>query len=68
MTKMKKYLSLIAAFIFCPCHLPIWAGVFAGSAFGTFLAQNLLWAAIGLSAFFLLAVAYASRLWFKEQS
>jgi hypothetical protein len=40
-SQMKKYLALLGAAIFCPCHLPLWAGLLAGTAFGAFVAQKL---------------------------
>jgi arginine exporter protein ArgO len=65
---MKKYLAFLGAAIFCPCHVPLWAGLFAGTAFGAFLAQNLIWLFIVLTVGFLFFLGYGWRLVAKERS
>jgi hypothetical protein len=67
-SQMKKYLALLGAAIFCPCHLPLWAGLLAGTAFGAFVAQNLAGLVVLASIVFLFFLGYGLRLWFKEQS
>lgn len=37
---MKGYAAIISALVFCPCHLPILAAVFAGTALGTMITEN----------------------------
>ncbi len=65
---MKKYLAFLGAAVFCPCHLPVWAGLFAGTAFGAFLAQNSIWLFIVLGVGFLFSFGYGLRLVAKERS
>ncbi|MBI1729339.1 mercury resistance protein [Candidatus Acetothermia bacterium] len=62
---MKRTLAFIGAVVLCPCHLPIWAALLAGTALGTFLTQNLTWLFVGFSVAFLLALSYALRLLHK---
>ena len=66
MIRMKKYLAFLGAAIFCPCHLPLWAGLFAGTAFGAFVAQNLAALLVLASVAFLFFLGYGLRLWSKE--
>lgn len=65
---MRKYLAFLGAAIFCPCHVPLWAGLFAGTAFEAFLVQNLTWFLVVLTFGFLFFLGYGWRLAAKERS
>lgn len=58
MDKVKKSIALLAAVVLCPCHWPLWLGVFAGTSFGLFFAQNATWLYILGGAGFALSLAY----------
>jgi len=47
------YVLALLAFLTCPCHLPIWLVLFAGSAFGAILSENLVTAGIILIVVFI---------------
>lgn len=55
------YILALLAFLTCPCHLPIWLVLFAGSAFGAVLNENLITAGIILIVVFFLAGLGAIR-------
>ena len=40
MASVKGYALVVSALIFCPCHLPIVAAVFAGSMLGSAIAEH----------------------------
>lgn len=40
MAGAKGYLAIISALVFCPCHLPILAAIFAGTALGATITDN----------------------------
>ena len=58
MERVKKGLALFAAVVLCPCHWPLWLGVFAGTSFGLFFAQNTTWFYILGGVGFALNLAY----------
>ncbi len=55
------YLLALLAFLTCPCHLPIWIVLFAGSAFGAVLNENLMIAGVILIVVFILSGVGAMR-------
>jgi mercuric ion transport protein len=55
------YLLALLAFLTCPCHLPIWIVLFAGSAFGAVLNENLMIAGVILIVVFILCGVGAMR-------
>ena len=55
------YLLALLAFLTCPCHLPIWLVLFAGSAFGAVLSENLMIAGAILVVVFILSGMGAIR-------
>jgi mercuric ion transport protein len=55
------YVLASLAFLTCPCHLPIWLVLFAGSAFGAILSENLVIAGIILIVVFILSGLGAIR-------
>jgi len=55
---IKKGLALLAAVVLCPCHWPLWLGVFAGTSFGLFFAQNATWLYTLGGVGFALSLAY----------
>ena len=55
------YLLALLAFLTCPCHLPIWLVLFAGSAFGAVLNENLMIAGVILIVVFSLCGLGAIR-------
>ncbi len=55
------YALALLAFLTCPCHLPIWLVLFAGSAFGAILSENLITAGVILILIFILSGLGALR-------
>ena len=55
------YVLALLAFLTCPCHLPIWLVLFAGSAFGAVLNENLVIAGVILIVVFILSGLGAIR-------
>ena len=55
------YLLALLAFLTCPCHLPIWLVLFAGSTFGALLNENLMIAGVILIVVFILCGVGAIR-------
>ena len=55
------YLLALLAFLTCPCHLPIWLVLFAGSTFGAVLNENLMIAGVILIVVFILCSVGAIR-------
>lgn len=55
------YALALLAFLTCPCHLPIWLVLFAGSAFGAILSENLVTAGVILILIFILSGLGALR-------
>ncbi len=55
------YLLALLAILTCPCHLPIWLILFAGSAFGAVLNENLIIAGVILIVVFFLCGLGAIR-------
>lgn len=52
----RRGLWIVLAALTCPCHLPVYALVFSGTAMGAVLAANTLLAALALGTVFLLAL------------
>lgn len=50
------YVLLITGFIACPCHIPLWIPLIAGTAFGAALAQNQGWVILGAGPYFAFAL------------
>ena len=50
MTEVKGFLAVLSAAVFCPCHLPLFAALFAGTAVGSAIIENsgILLAALGV--------------------
>ena len=40
MTEVKGFLAILSAAVFCPCHLPLLAALFAGTVVGTAIIEN----------------------------
>lgn len=40
MASLKGYLMILSALVFCPCHLPIYGALLAGTALGATLTDN----------------------------
>ncbi len=55
-------LMLGVAFFTCPCHLPIYAALFAGTAMGSFFTENLGLALVLLTASFVLSLMSGLRM------
>lgn len=51
MASVKGYLMVVGAVVLCPCHLPILAAIFAGTALGAIITEqySLLVPALGLA-------------------
>lgn len=63
--KIRGYVAGAVAFVTCPCHLiiiwPVLLMLTAGTAFGVWLAQNLLLVAVLMTATFIGGLALAYR-------
>ncbi|MBI3988465.1 MAG: mercury resistance protein [candidate division NC10 bacterium] len=53
----KAYLLLMTAAVTCPCHLPLILAILGGTALAGVLRENLFLTLIGLTAYFLVALA-----------
>jgi len=62
MKEVSGKLMLGVAFFTCPCHLPIYAALFAGTAMGSFFTENLGLALVLLTASFALSLRYGLRM------
>ncbi|MFQ5894700.1 MAG: mercury resistance protein [Nitrospinota bacterium] len=51
----------VAAFLLCPCHLPIYAALLAGTALGAAIAERPLLAALALAGAFAACLALGFR-------
>ena len=60
-SRLRGYLLALLAFLTCPCHLPIWLVLFAGSTFGAVLNENLMIAGVILIVVFILSSVGAIR-------
>jgi len=38
--KIRRGLGVALALVICPCHLPLWLGLLAGTALGTYLSAH----------------------------
>lgn len=56
--KVKGYLALGAAVLFCPCHLPLLLLLLAGTTAGALVGEHL------LVGFVLAGLAFAAALWY----
>lgn len=59
--RIGSYLFAALALVTCPCHLPIWIAVLAGTTAGAFLSEHWAIAAVALTGLFLLSLARARR-------
>lgn len=61
MASVKGYLAIISALIFCPCHLPIYAAVFAGTALGASITDHVGLLFPLMAAYFIGALVFGIR-------
>lgn len=59
--RWRGYTWGVLAVLTCPCHLPLLAGVLAGTTVGAFIGEHFGLAATALTALFLLSVVRALR-------
>lgn len=59
MTGLRNGLPWALVVVSCPCHPPLLAARFSGTAVGSWLARNLLPAALGVTGVFLVSLAWA---------
>lgn len=62
MTSIKGYVLVVSGVLLCPCHLPLLAVVFAGTAVGSFIAsyQSLF---VPLMAFYFIGALFLGLRW-----
>ena len=60
--RIKGYALLATAVVTCPCHIPIIAAIFAGSALGSVISAHYLLSFIILGLYFSGAIFYGMRL------
>lgn len=61
MASAKGFLAVLSAVALCPCHLPLFAGVFAGTALGATISENYNLLVPVLGAYFIAAVFVGVR-------
>jgi mercuric ion transport protein len=59
--RIGAYMFAVLALVTCPCHLPIWLALLAGTTAGAYLGEHWVIAALGLTALFVLSVTRALR-------
>ncbi len=69
---LRAYLLLGSALLLCPCHLPVLLGLLAGgvggSAFTSFLSQNMALVAIFATLYFVFALWMGRRLLTQDRT
>jgi mercuric ion transport protein len=69
---VRAYLLLGSALLLCPCHLPLLLGLVAGgvggSAFASFLSQNVALVAVFATAYFVFALWMGRRLLTRNEA
>ncbi len=63
----RAYVLLATAAVTCPCHLPLILAILGGTALAGVLQENLLLTVIGLTAYFLFALAMGLKLLERER-
>lgn len=58
---LKGYLLVASAFVACPCHIPLWIGLVAGTAAGAFFLDNWTLVVPALLAYFVVALYLGNR-------
>ena len=59
--RIGSYLFAALALVTCPCHLPIWIAVLAGTTAGAFLSEHWVISALALTGLFVLSLARVLR-------
>jgi len=59
--RIDSYLFAALALVTCPCHLPIWIAVLAGTTAGAFLSEHWIISALALTGLFVLSLARVLR-------
>jgi len=57
--RIGAYMFAALALVTCPCHLPIWLALLAGTTAGAYLGEHWVIAALGLTTLFALSVTKA---------
>ena len=60
--RKKGYALLVTAALTCPCHLPIFLALLAGTTLGAVLERNLALVLLGLTASFLFALVQGLKM------
>lgn len=58
---LRGYLLLATGIVACPCHIPLWFGLIAGTAAGAFLVANWAWVVPALLAYFAVSVYFGLK-------
>ncbi|MBI1743022.1 mercury resistance protein [Candidatus Acetothermia bacterium] len=61
MSGWKKFLAIGSALVFCPCHLPLWVGLLAGTAVGAYVNQYFIWLFAAFTVIFVISLSAALR-------
>lgn len=64
--RVGAYLLAVSALVTCPCHLPIWIAVLAGTSAGAFLGEHWVLAALALTGLFVASAAGAVRMFRRK--
>ncbi|MCI0371191.1 MAG: mercury resistance protein [candidate division NC10 bacterium] len=60
--RRKGYALLVTAALACPCHLPIFLALLAGTTLGAVLQQNLALVLVGLTVYFIFALVQGLKM------
>lgn len=61
MQGIMRKIALGVAFVTCPCHLPIYAAIFGGTALGSFFTENLTLAIVLLTGLFVISLVMGMK-------
>jgi mercuric ion transport protein len=61
MKAARGYLAVVSAVVLCPCHLPLLAAIFAGTALGTVLAEHAGLLFPLMAGYFVVALAFGLK-------
>lgn len=65
--RITSYLFAALALVTCPCHLPIWIAVLAGTTAGAFLSEHWVISALALTGLFVLSLTRLLRVFGVNQ-
>lgn len=61
-SRAKAYALLVTGLVACPCHIPLWIGLVAGTAFGVAFLPYLVPVAVVMGVYFVFALLRGLRM------